>query len=402
VTIGHRPADRHKPGSESMTPLEMLGRLVAFDTTSSKSNLELIDFVSAYLAELSVAPRLVHNEEKTKANLWATVGPQDKPGVVLSGHTDVVPVTGQPWTSDPFELTERDGRYQGRGTADMKAFLAMVLCALPGFIARRPRRPIHIAFSYDEEVGCLGARRLLSEIPLDAPTPEFAVIGEPTDFRIANTHKGIRVCKTHVTGRDAHSSAPHLGRSAISAAVRLIAYLDGLATEKSRDPDRSLPFEPPWTTLNVGMIEGGTAYNIIPRECRFAWEYRPVPGDDPAAIRERFEKFVDEQITGPSGGVLKVELEEVADVPALAADPSADSAVKFVQAILGDFAPPRGVSFTTEAGLFQMAGVPTVVCGPGSIDQAHRPDESITASQLERGTRFVEDLCARIATWEGT
>ena len=202
-----------------MTPIEMLRRLVAFDTTSSKSNLELIGFVCDYLSGLSIEPRLVHNEDRTKANLWATIGPDDKPGVILSGHTDVVPVAGQPWTSDPFDLTERDGRYHGRGTADMKAFLAIVLCELPGFVERRPLRPIHIAFSYDEEVGCLGVRRLLDEVPLDAPAPAFAVIGEPTDLRLANTHKGIRVLQTRVTGRDAHSSAPHLGCSAISAAV---------------------------------------------------------------------------------------------------------------------------------------------------------------------------------------
>lgn len=383
-----------------MTPLEMLGRLVAFDTTSSKSNLELIDFVADYLAEHSVESRLIHDEDKTKANLWATVGPEDQPGVVLSGHTDVVPVDGQPWTSDPFELTQHDGRFVGRGTADMKAFLAMVLCAVPDFIQSRPRRPIHIAFSYDEEVGCHGARRLLDEVPLDAPAPEFAVIGEPTDFQIANTHKGIRVFKTHVTGRDAHSSAPHLGASAISAAVKLVEFLDDVAAEKTAKHDSSLPFDPPCTTVNVGIIEGGTAYNIIPRECHVAWEYRPLPGDDPNEIRDRLMKFVDEEITGPARGTLKVEFEEIADVPALAPDRSADAAVRFVQSILGNGADPKGMSFTTEAGLFQAAGVPAVVCGPGSIEQAHRPDESITAGQMERGTKFVQEICARVAAWD--
>lgn len=383
-----------------MTPIEMLQRLVAFDTTSSKSNLELIGFVCDYLAGLSVEPRLVYNEDRTKANIWATIGPDDKGGVILSGHTDVVPVAGQPWSSDPFDLTERDGHYHGRGTADMKAFLAIVLCELPGFIERRPLRPIHVAFSYDEEVGCLGVRRLLDEIPMDAPAPAFAVIGEPTDLRLANTHKGIRVLQTLVTGRDAHSSAPHLGCSAISAAVRIIDFLDRLAAEKRSNADTSLPFEPPWTTLNVGMIEGGTAYNIIPRECRFGWEYRPLPGDDPAEIRGRLNAFIDEQVTGPAGGAFEVEIEEIAGVPPLRAEPGADSAVSLLQSLLGDASVPQGMAFTTEAGLFQIAGVPSVVCGPGSIDQAHRPDEFITAAQLERGTRFVSDLCARVASWE--
>ena len=383
-----------------MTPIEMLERLVAFDTTSSKSNLELIGFVCDYLAGLSIEPRLVHNEDRSKANLWATIGPDDKPGVVLSGHTDVVPVAGQPWTSDPFDLTERDERFHGRGTADMKAFLAIVLCELPGFIARRPLRPIHIAFSYDEEVGCLGVRRLLDEIPMDATAPAFAVIGEPTDLKLANTHKGIRVLRTHVTGRDAHSSAPHLGCSAISAAVRIVDFLDHLAAEKRSNADTSLPFEPPFTTLNVGIIEGGTAYNIIPRECRFGWEYRPLPGDDPAEIRERLDAFIHDELIGPAGGALEVSLEEIADVPPLKAEPGADSAVSFLQSLLGDASIPQGMAFATEAGLFQAAGVPAVVCGPGSIDQAHRPDEFITGEQLQRGTRFVRDLCARVASWE--
>lgn len=383
-----------------MTPTEMLKRLVAFDTTSSKSNLQLIEFVADFLSQHGVTSRLVHNEEETKANLWATVGPEDKGGVVLSGHTDVVPVTGQPWSSDPFELTERDGRFHGRGTADMKAFLAMVLCAVPDFIARDPSRPIHIAFSYDEEVGCLGVRRLLAEIPMDAPAPGFAVIGEPTGLAIAHTHKGIRVLRTHITGRDAHSSAPQLGKSAITAAVKLIEFLDGLAAEKAGKADASLPFDPPWTTLNVGIIEGGTAYNIIPRECRFAWEYRPLPGEDRNEIRDRLERFIDEQITGPAGGALEIKLEEVADVPPLAADRSAEPAVQFVQSILGDTTPPKGMAFTTEAGLYQAAGVPAVVCGPGGIDQAHRPDEYITAEQMERGTRFVQEICERVAAWD--
>jgi acetylornithine deacetylase len=383
-----------------MNPAEMLGRLVAFDTTSSKSNLELIEFVAGILAEYAGEPQFTYNDDRTKANLWATVGPADRPGVVLSGHTDVVPVTGQPWTTDPFVMTERDGRLYGRGTADMKGFLACVLCALPEFVARRPKSPVHVAFSYDEEVGCLGAPRLLAALPDDLPAPRYAVIGEPTDLRLANTHKGIRVLQTQVTGLDGHSSAPDLGCSAISAAVKMIDFLDGVAGELRRKADASLPFEPPWTTLNVGIIEGGTACNIIPRECRFDWEYRPLPDDDPRAVRERLQAFVDEELVPAGGGRLSVEVSELVGVPALAPAPSAEPALASLGAILGDTSDPVGMSFTTEAGLFQAAGIPAVVCGPGSIAQAHRPDEFITVAALEAGMRFVDGICAGVAELE--
>ena len=378
------------------TPVEMLERLVAFDTTSSRSNLPLIDFVREYLADHGLETRLTHDDAGCKANLWATAGPEDRAGVILSGHTDVVPVEGQPWSSDPFVLTRRGDRLHGRGTA-MKAFIAVVLAELPVFLARRATRPIHLAFSYDEEVGCLGVGRLIADLPADRPRPELVVVGEPTELRVVHTHKGIRGFETRVTGRAAHSSAPQLGASAILGALRVIGFLDQVGEQRRRDASPDSAFEPPHTTLNVGTIQGGTALNIIPRECRFCWEYRPLPEEDADEIRDRVRAFVAAEFgEGPTA----VETRELLHVPALA--PAADSpAVGFARRILESAEPPGGVSFVTEGGLFQQAGIPAVVCGPGSVAQAHQPDEFVTLEQLEGATRFVREIYARVADGSG-
>lgn len=380
----------------TFTPLEMLGRLVAFDTTSSRSNLPLIDFVRGYLEDHGLETRLTHDDAGGKANLWATAGPEDRAGVILSGHTDVVPVEGQPWSSDPFVLTRCGNRLHGRGTADMKAFIAVVLAELPGFLARRARRPIHLAFSYDEEVGCLGVGRLIADLPGDRPRPELVVVGEPTELRVVHTHKGIRGFETRVTGRAGHSSAPQCGASAILGALRVISFLEQVGEQKGRDGPPNSVFEPPHTTLNVGTIQGGTAINIIPRECRFHWEYRPLPEEDADEIRDRVRTFVAAEF---GDGPTAVETRDLLNVPALA--PADSPAVGFARRILGSAEPPGAVSFVTEGGLFQQAGIPAVVCGPGSVAQAHQPDEFVTLEQLEGASRFVREIYARVADGSG-
>lgn len=380
--------------SASLTTLEMLERLVAFDTTSSRSNLDLVDFVCSYLDDLGVRTELTTNDEKTKANVWATLGPEEHPGIVLSGHTDVVPVTGQPWTTAPFHLTAKDGRLYGRGAADMKGFIAIALVELAELVDRSLDVPVHLALSYDEEIGCHGARRLIAALPKDRPLPELVIVGEPTGLDVVHAHKGLRGFETRIEGRAAHSSLPELGLSAVQVGARIVGFLEQLAAERREQPEDRLGFEPPYTTMNVGRIEGGTAMNIIPRECRLVWEYRPLPGEDPEEIRQRVERFVAETFPPDSDGLPAVRTRPLAEVPAF--PPSEGSpAVHFAQSVLGG-SELRTVSYTSEAGLFQEAGIPAVVCGPGHIAQAHQPNEYLSREQLRRGTDFVRAALARV------
>ena len=281
--------------SKTYSPVEMIAKLVAFDTTSSKSNLALIDFVADYLAGHGVAARRTTDADGGKANLFATLGPDIAGGVVLSGHSDVVPVAGQPWDSDPFRVVERSGRLFGRGTADMKSFLAVALALVPDILAAGIKLPIHLAISYDEEVGCLGVPGLIADIEANLPRPAIVIVGEPTSMRIVNAHKGVSVFRTTVTGKEAHSSQPHRAANAIDAAVRLIGFLGQLADEKRRAAPPRCRFEPPYTSFNVGTIEGGSAQNIVPRHCSFTWEFRALP-DDGAGILERFTDFAEQEV----------------------------------------------------------------------------------------------------------
>ena len=278
--------------------IEMIQRLVGFDTVSARSNLALIEFVRDYLSGYGIESRLTFDAGGGKANLFATIGgPAEGGGVVLSGHTDVVPVEGQPWESDPFHVVARDGRLYGRGTADMKSFLAVALALVPEVRKRELKVPIHLALSYDEEVGCLGVPALLRDVADALPRPpRLAIIGEPTMMRVANRHKGIHAFETRVTGRDGHSSGTHRGVNAIVHAAEIIGFLDALAAEQRRQGPFDEGFDPPYTTINVGTVEGGTALNIIPRHCAFRWEFRPVPATDPADLLTRVETFVAESV----------------------------------------------------------------------------------------------------------
>lgn len=373
------------------SPREMIERLVAFDTTSSKSNRALIDFAEGYLKGLGAATR--RTGEGEKANLFATLGPPVAGGVVLSGHSDVVPVDGQDWHSDPFRVVEKDGRLYGRGTADMKSFLAVALAMAPDFLAAPLKVPIHLAISYDEEVGCLGVPRLIRDIAAALPAPRMVIVGEPTSMQIVNAHKGITFFRTRVTGKPAHSSQPHRGASAILAAARLIAHIGELAAEKRRAAPADSRFEPPYTTFNVGRIEGGAAFNIIPQDCVFDWEFRALPGEDTAAITASFERCAAEQVLpalrefDPAAGIAT---EVIADVAPLR--PEAEGAAEALVRRLSGANRSAVVSFTTEGGLFQEAGFSTVVFGPGSIDQGHQPDEFIEISQVEACEAFFLKL----------
>ncbi|MFI4975029.1 MAG: acetylornithine deacetylase [Caulobacterales bacterium] len=378
--------------------LPILERLVAFDTTSHLSNLALIDWVEAHLASLGVASRRIANADGTKANLLASIGPNVEGGVVLSGHTDVVPVTGQAWTSDPFTLTRRGERLFGRGTCDMKGFLALALAAVPDLRATSLERPAHLAFSYDEEIGCFGAPLMLEVIARELPRPALAVIGEPTSLRVVSAHKGIGAWRATVTGREAHSAQTHLGVSAVHAAIRLMSALMDLAERLERDADPASPFQPRWPTLTVGKVHGGTAGNILARACEFQFDLRGLPGTDPDAVLAPFFALVartdlEIKARAPEGGVV---IENLSVVPPLAPE-TGGAAEAFARRLAGDNGPQSVASFASEAGQFQRAGFSAVLCGPGSIDQAHQPDEYIDASQLERGAEFMARLVEALA-----
>ncbi len=382
------------------SPIEMLERLIAFDTTSSLSNLALIDFVEDYLRGHGVTARR-SSDRADKANLFASIGPERPGGIVLSGHSDVVPVADQAWSSEPFALSERDGRLYGRGTADMKGFLAVALACVPQALAAGLQRPLQIAISYDEEVGCLGAPRLIADILAQGPRPAAVIVGEPSSMRPIAGHKGIGVYRTTVTGRAAHSAQTHRAASAIFGAARLVAYLEAEAEARRAGPPAE-GFEPPYSSFNVGLIEGGTAHNIVPRSCSFTWQVRPVPGETSAQVLAAFTDHAEREVL-PSlratAAEAAIETESIADVPALVPDPDS-FAEALVRRLTG--ANRSGfVSFAAEAGMFQQAGVPTVICGPGSIDQAHQPDEFIEIAQIEACADFMRKLIDWAASGDG-
>ena len=287
---------RPKKTAETVDAIEMLRRLIGFDTTSSKSNLALIEAVAEYLDGHGIAAHLVHDETGEKANLFATIGPDTDGGIVLSGHTDVVPVEGQDWATDPFETMIKDGLLYGRGACDMKGFIAVALSLVPDMVKADLQTPLHFALSYDEEVGCIGVPHLLAKIAAELPSPSIAIVGEPTDMALVNAHKGMATFKTTVTGLEAHSSAPQLGVSAITHAAEIVQFIDRLAREIAEHGPFHDAFTPPHTTFNIGRVTGGTAVNIIPRQCTVEWEFRLIPGDDIGEIRARVDRFVEPTI----------------------------------------------------------------------------------------------------------
>ena len=385
---------------DRMTPREMLAKLVSFDTTSSRSNLPLVEFVRDYLAGHGVEAHVVPDATGTKASLFAHVGPMVEGGVVLSGHTDVVPVTGQDWTADPFVLTERDGRLHGRGAADMKGFDALALALVPEMLEADLKRPIQIALSRDEEIGCIGAPEMIAAMQETLPRASVAIIGEPSMMKPVTAHKGTMGLEVRVRGFEVHSSLCHTGVSAVMSAARLVTWLADRMAEnaaKADDNPEAALYVPPFTTLHVGVIEGGTAHNITAKDCRFSVDIRTVPPETPQQWRDRVREEAarleaELRAIRPEA---RVAVEERAAVPGLVREENGE-AEALVRALTGDNA-ERVVSYATEAGQFQEAGYSAVICGPGSIEQAHQPDEYIAVAQLDEGAAFLRRLVARLA-----
>lgn len=378
--------------AQRLSPVEMLRRLVAFDTTSAKSNLALIEWVRNYLAGHGIDSTLVPNAEGTKANLFATIGPNKDGGIALSGHTDVVPVVGQAWDTDPWKLTEKDGALYGRGSCDMKGFIALALAMAPDFAAAKLRRPVHYCLSYDEEVGCIGVPSLIAKLSKELPRPALAIIGEPTEMQIVNSHKGICGFRTTVTGLEAHSSRIPYAVSAIFHAVDIIGFIQKLAAEYRQAPRLDI-FDPPYLTFNVGEISGGTAVNIVAKQCSFVWEFRPIPGIDPDVVLAQVQSFIERDVIPkikavyPDGGVVT---DTFAKTPAFAPDPH--SPAEALARRLTGANRTTTVAFGTEAAVFQQYGIPAIVCGPGNIAQAHQPNEFIALEQVEKGQAFMQKL----------
>jgi len=379
-----------------MTPREMIDKLVSFDTVSRNSNLQLIDYIRDYLDGFGITSNLVASDDGQKANLYATVGPMIEGGVVLSGHTDVVPVDGQPWESDPFQVLERDGRLYGRGTCDMKSFYAIALALLPEM--NKLKKPIHFALSYDEEVGCQGAPRMIRQIAANLPRPAAVIIGEPTEMKVVTANKGITGMHTVVTGHEAHSSQTQRGVSAVMTAARLIHWLGQEAQKRREHGPHDPEFEPPYTTIHVGTVQGGTAVNIISRYCEFTWDVRHIPGDDPDAIVESFRRYCQETVEPTMQAVAAetgIRTEVFVQAPALRHEDD-NAAIQLVKALTGQNDTYR-VPFATEGGQFQEAGLAVAICGPGSIDQAHQPNEYITLEQINAGIEFIRKLIVRLS-----
>ena len=384
------------PGSgERLTPLDILARLVAFDTESSKPNLALVDWVAAYLDGWGVPFIRIPNAAGDRAALFATIGPAIDGGVVLSGHTDVVPVAGQAWTTDPFILRVADGRAYGRGAVDMKGFCATALALVPDYLAAGLKRPIHILLSYDEETTCLGVMDAIARFGADLPRPGAVIVGEPTDLEVADAHKSIVTFHTTVHGHEAHSAKPMLGANAVMAACDLVSGLNAIADRMIARGDASGRFDPPATTVHVGTIHGGTARNILPKQCAFHWEFRGLPDLDMAEIPRLFQARSDavtRERLNRYGDYGRIETVEEIAIPGLRPEPG--SQAERLALRLANRNRTVSMPYATEAGRFQEAGIPTVVCGPGSIDQAHQPDEFITLTALDQGEAFLRRLIA--------
>ena len=380
----------------AMTPAEsLLDTLVSFPTVSRDSNLAMIEFIRSYLDELGIKSILTHNDERTKANLYAMFGPGKQGGVMLSGHTDVVPVEGQDWSREPFRMCLEDGRFYGRGATDMKGFIASALAMVAEAVKRDLKHPLHLAFSYDEEIGCVGVRRMIDMLESAPQRPGFCIVGEPTSLRVAIAHKGKvgAICRCH--GVEAHSALANSGLNAIYLATEMINGIRDLQDRVKREHEHDDRFGVPWTTLHVGTIHGGTALNIIPNRCEFRFEIRNLKADDPMDIMAGIRNHAEQVKAAYAGDFpeVEIEVEVFNEYPALDTG-AAEEVVGYVQSLLEpESAEPIKIDFGTEGGLFRTRlGIPTVVCGPGSMRQGHKPDEFLAKSELERCDRFLARL----------
>ena len=379
---------------------EILADLVAFDTTSRNSNLPLIDYVEQWLDAHGIKSRRVYDETGQKANLWATIGPADRPGIILSGHTDTVPVDGQDWASDPFRLDPRAGRLYGRGSCDMKGFIACALAAVPDLVKRDLARPVHLAFSYDEEVGCVGVVRLLEELQSEPVKPAFCIVGEPTSMQVMIGHKAKRSMRVTVRGRGCHSSLAPQGVNAVDYAALLVVKMREIARRLAAEGGRDEDYDIPHTTAHTGVAMGGTALNIVPDLCTIDCEFRVLASEDADALVDELRAYARDdleaemQAAAPKTGI---EIEVYAEFPGLDTEPDAE-----IAGLAKRFAGSNGhgkVAYGTEGGRFhEMLGVPTAICGPGSIVQAHKSDEYVEVAQLDACDAFL----ARLAAWAET
>ena len=373
--------------------IAILEELISFDTTSRESNLALIEHIHSYLDNLGIDSRLTHNEDSTKANLWATIGSESTGGIVLSGHLDVVPVDGQDWSANPFSMWQTDGKLFGRGVVDMKGFIAVCLAMAPRFLRTKLKIPIHFAFTYDEEVGCIGVNGLLADVIENLPLPCAVIVGEPTSMKIIGGHKGSRSYRTTVKGVPAHSSDPRLGVNSIMAAAKIISQLESLQQELADNADKSCPFDPPYSTVDLGIVNGGTANNIIPEFTTIEWGFRLLPEEDADTLQKKITDYI--------SNTLEPDLKEQSEHAQVSTEltnavspliPDDQSPAEQLIRHLTGLNDSGVVSFGTEGGAFQKAGIPAVVFGPGSITQAHQPDEYIEIAQLEACVEFMFQL----------
>lgn len=381
----------------SKTTIELIRRLVGFDTVSRKPNRELITFIRDYLAGLGIDSTLVPDQSGGKANLFATAGPAAIPGVVLSGHTDVVPVDGQAWSSDPFVATEKDGKIFGRGTADMKSFIAVALALAPEMRQRDLSAPIHFAFSYDEEVGCVGVRGLLAMLAGMKVKPKACIVGEPTEMKVVTGHKGKMAVRCAVRGVACHSAMAPYGVNAVEVATEIVTYLRGIGRRFRERGPFDPAFDPAFGTVQTGVIAGGTALNIVPADCSFDFEIRTLPGQKAAAVVAEVQEFAAGRLLPEMRAVAAasgIAFEELSGFPGLDMPEQAE-VTELAKSLSGSNVTEK-VSFGTEAGLYHEAGIPAIVCGPGSIAQAHKPDEYVALDQVARCEAFVRRLIERL------
>jgi len=376
----------------SVKVLEILEQLISFQTVSRDSNLGLIHWVRDYLAGYSVTSRLTYDSTGKKANLFATLGEGKKPGIILSGHTDVVPVEGQQWDTDPFKASIVGDRLYARGSADMKAYIATALSKVPEFLAADQDSAVHLAFSYDEEVGCIGVRGLIQDLEEIGLKPAGCIVGEPTMMQPIIAHKGTHRFRCCITGREAHSSYTTHGVNAVEYAARIVVYIREIADRLARVEKRDDAYTVPYSTMQTGLIRGGLATNIVPKECEFQFEARTLPDMDAAALYREIREFAasllpEMQRVEP---LAAIDFEWLASAPGLQMQEDHD--IVKLAALLAGNAPGGAVSYGTEAGLFQKAGIPTVICGPGSIEQAHTPNEFVSLDQLAQCEMFMQRL----------
>jgi acetylornithine deacetylase len=377
--------------------VDMIRTLVGFPTVSRDSNLDLIHYARDHLRALDADIRLTFDDARCKANLFATLGPRGEPGIVLSGHTDVVPVDGQAWDTDPFVLVEKDGCLYGRGTADMKSFIAVALALAPEFAARGLRTPLHFALSYDEEVGCLGVGRMISDLDQAGIRPLSCIVGEPTMMKPIIAHKGKQSFRCTVRGLSCHSAYAPQGVNAVEAAAEAVAYLRNMARRHRDEGPYDSNFDIAHTTVHTGVMRGGTALNIVPHECVFDFEFRHLPGDDPSALLQEFRDYLKSTLEPEMQAVHAASgftIEQLSEIPAL--DTGAETAIVALAHELCGSADIGKVSFGTEGSQFQRAGIAAVVCGPGSIAQAHKPNEFVSLDQVAQCEAFMRRLMERV------